>query len=1397
MNRKSIAVVGLAFLLAFSLAFILPNVQTVHAQSISEDKIQGSSACSGGTCTYDLASDPTSGQYVAVTWGIEGSSTSCTTFDPTVAETGVSTWNYIVDASQDYGCVEGMYGIAGSSTSNVVTVTFSNHASGANPQGGIFVLSGITGSPVYSSGDCTTSCGSSFTTGSVSWTGDGIAIAAVTTETSASFTGGSGYTLYFSTSQVLNGEYSTSSSSVSSPTDFPISQFPGPWAEIGMVFYQQTVTVGIQVNFNAGISLSPHMAISGCGVSNSTLYADNSTHVYTSITPDCDITITNPSTGSSYTEYVFASGVEGGHTVSASSWTFETCGSGTCSSVTNETYYQLKNTFQVVAKAVSKFDGATTFSISNVRLGGTSSTSAGCNMVDPTNASDSCVFWTEYDKVATFPSAIYSDASAVRWDPTGTLTYTVTTGDNSYSVDYYKQLSENYYSYIVEGENTDHGQDNAVTGTSLGSGSTLLCSSPLTAYSFKTNDTRCGGASFVYSDYNTYAGFEEDYSDSCIWKPIGTTSWNMTAPGGTYDGTYEATGCIPQGPSLVSSSIVTSHAGSSTISTSLYGEQGNLLVVSVACNNGTYCGFLNWFPNFGNFGNPDYEDCQIYVPTLTNALLKMNFSQTGPFGEGCVGTGGPGTGDPYGEAVLQAWGGVVSNNGTVDVSFTSPTGGGPMTLTVMDFSQYNYAVEKTLFLCGYNQEGCVSSGSDAATNGESCALNLIASSPSRAWHISVGFSLTNNQASTGDWKPTSGAGETYDSFSEHGFQAEYNSTAQYPYETSLPVSTTFTCDYGTYYVGGYGLVFSGYDTYIPSDLSPTITGTGQITNMDCGNCVIAGTGKYYNFEITGYDNFDNSFNNVTIAFNDTVHYFYITYDFNTSSTTLSGTVDSAISLGSTSASQTYISSGGGHYDIVVNFSVTFNNAVVGSSDRSIYALYCTSSICSNGGSYELLDNNYFNILTNGGGDTQVIPQGLCSHIKGGATYADVCKYDASPTSLIVTNTTWAYLQSYSTQFSLLYNISGVATDSVHSVIADVGFYYWDGSTWVWGPNVVLSPLAGAVDSTNQWMEYNAEFYFGTRFISNQTIFVQWEPTYPNYQTRFYLDIWYSNVNDSTTWGMRVNAMFVGMNNKCSWWNCWFASGWSPLYQNASTAETFGTLYNHLGDVISSTQITCTKVGWTVAMVKDLSFAFTSNSFQIQQFNLASTPQQMQGVATPVYTAPLIPTISSPNIFLAVLYAVVGGLASAILSAFSAFGTVVLAALNSQFPWLVTTLSDFAKLIIALIAIVGLLVTYLIDLLYWIVGLYGWLLYPVDIIITAYNTVVGIYVGIFGTTNVVEFGLIIFIAIFFTDVLAHMDKGDTMWFVMVAGKTWGFINGVFTWLWYIAKFFVDTIEGLIP
>ena len=211
----------------------------------------------------------------------------------------------------------------------------------------------------------------------------------------------------------------------------------------------------------------------------------------------------------------------------------------------------LQNTYGVVTLGTGPptWDAGLSFTFTGEVAGVTGSTIC---IVAPTSggtATATCTGWADYSTAVSAPTNPAGQGASIRWQVSGTSTFTQTTGGNTNNVNYYKQLQNTYQATPLARTTWDTATAMTVKGTSFGTAGQTIC----------TFTTVSGGGIIScsgWTDYNTAASMTPtsiSVSTNERWQSSGASSWTQTTGGNVnnlnfYDqlqNTYKATPTSP------------------------------------------------------------------------------------------------------------------------------------------------------------------------------------------------------------------------------------------------------------------------------------------------------------------------------------------------------------------------------------------------------------------------------------------------------------------------------------------------------------------------------------------------------------------------------------------------------------------------------------------------------------------------------------------------------------------------------------------------------------------------------------------------------------------------------------------------------------------------------------
>jgi hypothetical protein len=600
--------------------------------------------------------------------------------------------------------------------------------------------------------------------------------------------------------------------------------------------------------------------------------------------------------------------------------------------------------------------------------------------------------------------------------------------------------------------------------------------------------------------------------------------------------------------------------------------------------------------------------------------------------------------------------------------------------------------------------------------------------------------------------------------------------------------------------------------------------TCSIRNMDAGNYLLP-NGKVYDFRCSVQSNAISggcacAIEDMRMQFNDTVHIITLEYS---NSTAENGFIGFKILNGASYvglATGSVINSISGTVrNMTVDFKISLGTSILDASNRGIQLYADLGTLYPRG--YEYVQISYFNILNQGGGVSQT-KSGACSVPKGSDVYGTTCKYGANTHNWIATNTTWANLQHYQTQFSLFFSDGNTQTkfsdfmqgdsflmqDHTHNGgnaenstnagnwIVKVGLYHYDNSTWVKGLNVVLRMLKGDQGTNDEWTTDNAVWYNGNTLVRNDTINC-WIGQAPKASLDLWVDLWYSNNNASTSQGGRVGCYWTAMHNSgFLWW-----SSWSPQLQNQTSSLLMAPILDHNGKTqTAGAGGQFSKIGWNMSRpvagiyLKQPNFNITSYAFQTENFLKTNPP--MLGIPVPSFTAAAVPILQS-NSFFGPIITAIQYIAKLIIDGLTSLGNFIWAGLGARFPWFTAFWGSAGALVVNLWTDLAQIIGYLIAFLGLISSFFGPVVTIINVIGAAWGTIQGIYLPIFSGANLSAMITLAVLWIFGGWVLENAETGNSGAFFKGATVAWRITSTFLFYTLWFAKLIIDTVEGLIP
>jgi Divergent InlB B-repeat domain len=336
------------------------------------------------------------------------------------------------------------------------------------------------------------------------------------------------------------------------------------------------------------------VTINSCATGgNSTFLPDGNAHTYPSFQTSCNFTLSFSNSGTTRDGFSVASAF------SATSGSYP---SGTPVSVT--AYEQTQQAYEITANAQGTFDGGLSFVISGTYLGSGPTTI--CTLAPASNATDSCApgaSWADYNTAVSFPTNPTGAGAYIRWEVSGTSSFTQTTGGNIDAVNYYKQLQNTYACSPGSPSTFDGTYQCTATGTLLGAGSSTV----------GTVDTSNGGGAVSFTAYADYGDAVSLPSSLGGWTASGAHSWTDTTGGNTRTATYNQ---IPTTISQVIIVAMSNSAPSAVVAINTCSTGGNTTFFSD--------GYSHTYPSF-------QTSCSFTLSFSNTGTTRDGFSVSGVF----------------------------------------------------------------------------------------------------------------------------------------------------------------------------------------------------------------------------------------------------------------------------------------------------------------------------------------------------------------------------------------------------------------------------------------------------------------------------------------------------------------------------------------------------------------------------------------------------------------------------------------------------------------------------------------------------------------------------------------------------------------------------------------------
>ena len=290
--------------------------------------------------------------------------------------------------------------------------------------------------------------------------------------------------------QISNGRYGTASWTDTSP-----STHTGTYYKQLRNTYQ--VTAEAQSTFDTSMSWTVTGTVGGTGSStvctiSSTAAATDSCSGYA----DYDLGVTIPQAADSPPAST--------RWQSSAACTFTQTSGGNTNNCNS--YKQLTNTYQASTNGQGPptWDSGLSATVTGSLYGNTGQTICTISPTSGTTTTATCSSYADYDAAVSEPSTMSGAGFNIQWKIYGTSSWTDTTGGNTHTGTYYKQLSNTYQETAITPTTFDTSMSWAVTGTVGGVGSSGVCTISSTA---ATTDSCTAYADYDLRRYDSSSGF--------------------------------------------------------------------------------------------------------------------------------------------------------------------------------------------------------------------------------------------------------------------------------------------------------------------------------------------------------------------------------------------------------------------------------------------------------------------------------------------------------------------------------------------------------------------------------------------------------------------------------------------------------------------------------------------------------------------------------------------------------------------------------------------------------------------------------------------------------------------------------------------------------------------------
>jgi hypothetical protein len=315
--------------------------------------------------------------------------------------------------------------------------------------------------------------------------------------------------------------------------------------------------------------------------------------------------------------------------------------------------------------------------------------------------------------------------------------------------------------------------------------------------------------------------------------------------------------------------------------------------------------------------------------------------------------------------------------------------------------------------------------------------------------------------------------------------------------------------------------------------------------------------------------------------------------------------------------------------------------------------------------------------------------------------------------------------------------------------------------WEEGPTLRIMPIDGRSSGENQWVALWVQHIYNGATINATTIYCFWEGHGGDDKDffRLWIDLWTSQINASSTYGLRTNAFYYGVQDVSNPWFRWLTgSNWGIMGQREDLGGGYGSYVNSSGSVISASVFPMSRIRVLLWREADMDFEVQVIGWSDVSYKRTGLNDPMTGIQTPIFHSPLMPNLPSGSWFMGLFFWLISGLQDLMVSFISLWESATLFFVYTIVPlidaflyWIYpdiglnafstfvegfsSLLSQFSSFVEYFIIMIGYVVQMLTQVMTFIAGIFTYVIslfiQVVDIGMQFINMVVSIFQGGYG------------------------------------------------------------------